>query len=70
MHRAEWKAFHHSIRQDARAFRESHGGFPCFTRRFVHNGEEWSFTRARNDGMPLDQPPAESRSVDRRLEAR
>lgn len=50
MQRAEWKAFHHSIRLDARAFRDSHGGFPCFTRRLVHNGEEWSFTRARNDG--------------------
>ena len=50
MHSAEWKAFHHSIRYEARAFRESHGGFPCFTRRFVHNGEEWSFTRSRDDG--------------------
>jgi hypothetical protein len=37
MHRAEWKAFHHSIRHDAWAFRESHGGYP-------------SFTRVRNDG--------------------
>ena len=50
MQRAEWKVFYHSIRHDARAFRDSHGGFPCFTRRLVHNGEEWSFTRARNDG--------------------
>ena len=40
-----------AIRHDARAFRESHGRYPCFTRRLVHNGEEWSFTRARNDGM-------------------
>ena len=39
MQRVEWKAFHHSIRHDARAFRDSHGGFPCFTRRLVHNGE-------------------------------
>jgi len=50
MHRAEWKAFHHSIRHDAWAFRESHGGYPSFTRRLIHNGEEWSFTRVRNDG--------------------
>jgi hypothetical protein len=49
MHRAEWKAFHHAIRHDARAFREIHGGYPCFTRRLTHNGEEWSFTRVRND---------------------
>ena len=40
MHRAEWKAFHHAIRHDARAFREIHGGYPCFTRRLTHNGEE------------------------------
>jgi hypothetical protein len=54
MNRAEWKAFYHSIRHDAWAFRESHGGYPCFsfTRRLTHNGEEWSFTRVRNDGGP------------------
>lgn len=51
MNRTEWKAFHHSIRADARAFRESHGGYPCFTRHLTHNGEEWSFTRARNEGI-------------------
>ncbi|HMT45502.1 MAG TPA: hypothetical protein PKE59_00140 [Novosphingobium sp.] len=51
MNRTEWKAFHHSIRADARAFRESHGGYPCFTRHLQHNDEEWSFTRARNDGI-------------------
>jgi hypothetical protein len=50
MHRAEWKAFHHAIRHDAWAFRETHGGYPSFTRRLIHNGEEWSFTRVRNDG--------------------
>lgn len=59
MQRAEWKAFHHSIRQDARTFRNSHGGFPCFTRRFFHNGEEWSFTRARNDGVLTLRHPAD-----------
>lgn len=51
MTRDEWNAFHHSIRADARAFRDSHGGYPCFTRHLTHNGEEWSFTRARNDGI-------------------
>jgi len=50
MTRDEWKAFDHSIRADARAFREKHGGYPCFTRHIQHNGEEWSYTRARNDG--------------------
>ena len=50
MYRAEWKAFHHAIRHDAWMFRESHGGFPSFTRPLTHNGEEWSFSRVRNDG--------------------
>lgn len=51
MNRQEWHAFHHSIRHDARAYRERHGGYPCLNRSFTHNGEEWSFTRARNDGI-------------------
>ena len=50
MTRNDWKAFHHAIRADARAFRESHGGYPCFTRHLQHNGEEWSFTRRTEDG--------------------
>lgn len=50
MNRVQWRAFHHAIRHDAWAFREIHGGYPCFTRRLTHNGEEWSFTRVRNDG--------------------
>ena len=45
MNRTEWKAFHHSIRADARAFQKQHGGFPCFTRHLTHNGTEWSITR-------------------------
>lgn len=51
MTREEWKAFTHSIRADARAFLDIHGGFPCFTRHFHHNSEEWSLTRSRQDGV-------------------
>lgn len=51
MTRQEWQDFTHKIRSDARAFKERHGGFPCFTRHFWHNGIEWSITRVRNDGV-------------------
>lgn len=51
MTRDEWKAFHHAIRADARAFKERHGGYPCFVRNFMHNGIEHSLTRVRDDGI-------------------
>lgn len=48
MTRDEWKALSHSIRADARAFKEAHGGYPCFVRHFMHNGAEWTITRYRD----------------------
>lgn len=51
MTRDEWKAFDHAIRADARAFKESHGGYPCFVRHFMHRGQEWTVTRALGDGI-------------------
>lgn len=45
MTRDEWKAFHHSIRADARAFGDIHGGYPCFGRDFEHNGAPFNLTR-------------------------
>ena len=46
MNRSEWKAFHHAIRADARAFKAKHGGGPCFGRTFTHNGVEYLLRRA------------------------
>lgn len=45
MTREQWKAFQHSIRADARAFKAQHGGSPAFRRSFQHNGAEWVTTR-------------------------
>lgn len=50
MTRAEWKAFMHSLRSDARAFKAAHGGHPCFARYFIHNGKEWTITRRLDAG--------------------
>lgn len=49
--RAEWKAFHHAIRHDARTLCTLRTGYPCITRRLVHNGQEWSFSRCKGDGL-------------------
>ena len=50
MTREEWKALSHSIRADARAFKDAHGGYPCFVRHFMHNGKEYWIKRVRLDG--------------------
>ena len=52
MTRTEWKAFHHALRANARAFREQHGGYPCMSARLEHNGREWTMTRKLNDRVP------------------
>ena len=49
--RAEWKAFHHSIRHDARSLCAQRSGYPCVTRCLIHNGQEWSFTRCKDVGL-------------------
>lgn len=46
--RAEWSAFHHKIRADARAFNLRYGGFECIRRSFSHDGREHVFTRYRD----------------------
>jgi len=50
MTRDEWKVLHHSIRKDARDFKAQHGGYPCFGRRFHHNGTEWTLMRVLDRG--------------------
>jgi hypothetical protein len=45
MNRDQWKAFQHSIRIEAHAFKAHHGGHPAFRRSFTHNGAEWIMTR-------------------------
>lgn len=48
MNRTEYKAFMRSLRSDCRAFREAHGGYPCFRRSFWHGGVEHTVTRYRD----------------------
>ena len=48
MNRTEWAEFSHSIRADARAFHEKHGGYECFTREFEANGRLHDVTRYRD----------------------
>lgn len=50
MTRDEWKTAYSEIRRDARAFREAHGGYPCFAKYFNANGREWELVRSRSDG--------------------
>lgn len=50
MTRTEWKAFMHKLRADCAAFRDAHGGYPCFRHVFWHNGAEYTVTRLRDYG--------------------
>jgi hypothetical protein len=52
MTRAEWKAFHHSIRADVRALRLQYGGWPCFSRVFHNGAQRWHFERSVDRAAP------------------
>ena len=52
MNRNEWKALHHSVRADTRAFRLQYGGWPCFSRVFYCAGRRWHIERSFDREAP------------------